>query len=274
MQHYACCESWVPPPAPRTPSPAVNLALCRLLLCRSVRGYPTPNHGPIAARHDNHTSFPVPPLPHSYREKCSFIIVQYSNFFPPQLQALIDITARPAGPSPCLTPSPTKPLVPPPRLPFPAPRVQLQAIAHHTHITCSPGHVTPPPSPAPLPPQVQLQALIDAFFRDLQAANPDDQMQFNIAVSVMLIQRRWRTRMRAARLRNKKIWRALRRTGIPTYKVGRPTVSDSTLCAVALHTRHRTQRPTALPTSSARAQHRDRCWTCASDAGKQLRLSS
>ncbi len=73
--------------------------------------------------------------------------------------------------------------------------------------------------PLPPPPQVQLQALIDAFFRDLQAANPDDQMQFNIAVSVMLIQRRWRTRMRAARLRNKKIWRALRRTGIPTYKV-------------------------------------------------------
>lgn len=48
----------------------------------------------------------------------------------------------------------------------------------------------------------------------------DEQMNFSVAISVMLIQRKWKTRMRAARTKRKKQWRASRRDGPSYVQVG------------------------------------------------------
>lgn len=59
----------------------------------------------------------------------------------------------------------------------------------------------------------QIEQLVEKFFRDLNKDN--EQMNFSAAVSVMLIQRKWRTRMRAHRLRRMKEWRKTRSVNVP-----------------------------------------------------------
>ncbi|GIL55074.1 hypothetical protein Vafri_10591, partial [Volvox africanus] len=66
--------------------------------------------------------------------------------------------------------------------------------------------------------KTQMDGLVEAFFRDLTASSQrDDQMHFTVAFSVMLIQRRWRSRFRANRLRIKRAWREARRDP-PDYR--------------------------------------------------------
>ncbi len=45
----------------------------------------------------------------------------------------------------------------------------------------------------------------------------DDMLNFSVAITVMKVQRKWRTRMRAAKLRRKKKWRDDRQDG-PSYE--------------------------------------------------------
>ncbi|GIM03601.1 hypothetical protein Vretimale_8332, partial [Volvox reticuliferus] len=66
--------------------------------------------------------------------------------------------------------------------------------------------------------KTQMDGLVEAFFRDLNTSSQrDDQMRFTVAFSVMLIQRRWRSRFRANRLKMKRAWREARRDA-PTYR--------------------------------------------------------
>lgn len=51
----------------------------------------------------------------------------------------------------------------------------------------------------------QIDRLVDKFFHDLAAQ--DEMLNFSVAITVMKVQRKWRTRMRAAKLRRKKQWR-------------------------------------------------------------------
>ena len=46
--------------------------------------------------------------------------------------------------------------------------------------------------------------MVESFFRNLQS---DEMLNFSVAVTVMRVQRQWRARMRAAKLRRKKDWR-------------------------------------------------------------------
>ncbi|KXZ54859.1 hypothetical protein GPECTOR_4g931 [Gonium pectorale] len=64
--------------------------------------------------------------------------------------------------------------------------------------------------------KAQLEALTQAFFQGLGSNHMDEHMHFSVAISAMLIQRRWRMRMRAARMRKKREWRESRR-GAPRY---------------------------------------------------------
>lgn len=45
----------------------------------------------------------------------------------------------------------------------------------------------------------------------------DETMNFSAAVSVMMIQRKWRSKLRAHKLRRKKEWRRGRTTNVPKY---------------------------------------------------------
>lgn len=54
----------------------------------------------------------------------------------------------------------------------------------------------------------QLDRLVEKFFRNLQS---DEMLNFSVAVTVGRVQRKWRARMRAAKLMRKKAWRNARR---------------------------------------------------------------
>ncbi|KAG2448926.1 hypothetical protein HYH02_006274 [Chlamydomonas schloesseri] len=60
----------------------------------------------------------------------------------------------------------------------------------------------------------QIDRLVDKFFHELAAQ--DEMLNFSVAITVMKVQRKWRTRMRAAKLRRKNQWRKDRRDA-PTY---------------------------------------------------------
>eukprot|EP00198_Chlamydomonas_reinhardtii_P001158 XP_001690493.1 voltage-gated Ca2+ channel, alpha subunit [Chlamydomonas reinhardtii] len=60
----------------------------------------------------------------------------------------------------------------------------------------------------------QIDRLVDKFFHELTAQ--DEMLNFSVAITVMKVQRKWRTRMRAAKLRRKNQWRKDRRDA-PSY---------------------------------------------------------
>ncbi|KAG2432797.1 hypothetical protein HXX76_008531 [Chlamydomonas incerta] len=60
----------------------------------------------------------------------------------------------------------------------------------------------------------QIDRLVDKFFHELAAQ--DEMLNFSVAITVMKVQRKWRTRMRAAKLRRKNQWRKDRRDA-PSY---------------------------------------------------------
>ncbi|KXZ47565.1 hypothetical protein GPECTOR_34g724 [Gonium pectorale] len=61
----------------------------------------------------------------------------------------------------------------------------------------------------------QIERLVDKFFHGL--AEQEEMLNFSVAVTVMKVQRKWRTRMRAAKLMRKKHWRQDRRI-VPSYQ--------------------------------------------------------
>ncbi len=65
---------------------------------------------------------------------------------------------------------------------------------HRSPLLLSPGAI-----------KEQIDRLVDKFFHDLAAQ--DEMLNFSVAITVMKVQRKWRTRMRAAKLRRKKQWR-------------------------------------------------------------------
>jgi hypothetical protein len=101
-------------------------------------------------------------------------------------------------------------------------------------------HVCPHPTPA------QIDRLVSRAFKNLKA---DEVLNFSVAVTVMRVQRKWRARMRAAKLKRKREVRAGSRGG------SRCGVSVSAASAARAHTQH-THPPVHAP----------RCRVCCSSA--------
>ena len=60
----------------------------------------------------------------------------------------------------------------------------------------------------------QIEKLTHHFFKNLQ---PEEMLNFSTAVVVMKVQKRWRARTRAIRLRRRRAWRMARREEVPSF---------------------------------------------------------